>query len=68
MKDFKEIKVSKKDLDREKARLSKKQKKAAAEANRKGVGESFRPAVFADKRREKTRPNVNRDYRLGKYD
>ena len=68
MKKFKEIKVSKKDLAHEAAKLSKKQKKAVAEANRRGVGESFRPTVFADKRREKTRPNVDRNYRLGKYD
>ena len=63
----KEIKVTKKLLDREKARMSKKEKKALAALDRKD-GTGMRPAVFADRRFEKTRPNVEYMYRSGKFD
>ena len=67
---MKDVKAPRKMIDREKARLSKKEKKALAAAGRGGNGESMRPAVFADRRYAKAerRPNVVNRWLNGKYD
>ena len=65
---MKDVKLSRKLVNKEAARLSKKQKKAAAAANRGGNGESMRPAVFEDKRFKRNQKNIEHLYRSGKLD
>lgn len=66
----KNVKASKKLVDKEIAKLSKARRKELDALGRGGNGESMRPTVFADKRRRKenARPNVNHMYRKGAYD
>ena len=64
----KEVKVTRKLINKELSHMSKKQKKAAADANWVGKGTLRKGVVFQDKRNEATRPNINYLYRAGRFD
>ena len=64
----KEVKVTVKMLQHEAQKLSKREKKALADANWVGKGESRPPVVFGSKKVKKVRENVQALYRKGAFD